>query len=70
MIRILQIFDSFTLCQKEDAPPGACPPASWKDEKGRKAVEQIWPQNAITLYSKVCVCVCVFIQRKENFLWR
>lgn len=53
MIRILQIFDSFTLRQKEDAPPGACPPSSWKDSgKGRKAIEQIWPQNAVTLYSK------------------
>ncbi len=53
MIRLLQVFESFTLCQKEDAPPGACPPASWKEGKGRKAIEQIWPQNAVTLYSKV-----------------
>ncbi|KAG8983276.1 hypothetical protein FRB90_006154, partial [Tulasnella sp. 427] len=53
MIRIIQQFDRFTLAQKEAAPSSALPPDSWKTSKqGRKRVEETWPKNAITIYSK------------------
>ncbi|KAG8962386.1 hypothetical protein FRC05_005357 [Tulasnella sp. 425] len=52
MIHLLQLFDRFTLAQKEAAPASALPPASWKNSKGRKPIEEAWPRNAITLYSK------------------
>ncbi|KAG8959346.1 hypothetical protein FRC00_001704 [Tulasnella sp. 408] len=53
MIRLMQLFDRFTLAQKEAAPASALPPASWKTANGRKAIEEAWPKNAITIYSKV-----------------
>ncbi|KAG8931585.1 hypothetical protein FRC00_000718 [Tulasnella sp. 408] len=53
MIRLMQLFDRFTLAQKEAAPASALPPAAWKTAGGRKPVEEAWPKNAITLYSKV-----------------
>ncbi|KAF8331983.1 uncharacterized protein EI90DRAFT_2919015 [Cantharellus anzutake] len=53
MIRILQVFDTFTLRQKEDAPPGSLPPKSWEGAPGRKGIEQIWPTLAVVLYIKV-----------------
>ncbi|KAG8959345.1 hypothetical protein FRC00_001703 [Tulasnella sp. 408] len=52
MIRLMQLFDRFTLAQKEAAPASALPPAAWKTAGGRKPVEEAWPKNAITLYSK------------------
>ncbi|KAF8331890.1 cytochrome P450 [Cantharellus anzutake] len=52
LIRILQIFDTFTLRQQEDAPPGSCPPPSWKGCLGRKGLEQIFPKASLTLYVK------------------
>ncbi|KAG8940266.1 hypothetical protein FRC04_005448 [Tulasnella sp. 424] len=53
MVRLMQLFDRFTLAQKEAAPNSALPPASWKKSKGRKPIEEAWPRNAMTLYSKV-----------------
>ncbi|KAG9046266.1 hypothetical protein FS837_004763 [Tulasnella sp. UAMH 9824] len=52
IVRLMQLFDRFTLSQKEAAPPSALPPASWKDSNGRKRVEEAWPKSALTLYSK------------------
>ncbi|KAF8332801.1 cytochrome P450 monooxygenase CYP63 [Cantharellus anzutake] len=52
LIRILQICDTFTLRQEQDAPPGSCPPESWKGAPGRKGIEQVWPKTAITLFVK------------------
>lgn len=51
VIRILQAFDTFELCQ-EDAPQGSQPPAEWKSKGGRHAVEKIWPMAALTMHSK------------------
>ncbi|KAG9035693.1 hypothetical protein FS837_001848 [Tulasnella sp. UAMH 9824] len=53
MIRLMQLFDRFTLAQKDAAPASALPPESWKTANGRKQFEEAWPKNAITLYSKV-----------------
>ncbi|KAF8340618.1 uncharacterized protein EI90DRAFT_2906526 [Cantharellus anzutake] len=53
MVKLLQNFDTFELRQKQDAPEGALPPEFWKNLSGRAACEQVWPQNAITLYAKV-----------------
>lgn len=52
MIRLLQVFDKFTIAQAEAAAPSAVPPSHWKEGVGRRACEQVWPQTAFTLYSK------------------
>ncbi|KIO25816.1 hypothetical protein M407DRAFT_24871 [Tulasnella calospora MUT 4182] len=52
LFRILQKFSRITLAQDEAAPASALPPASWKEAKGRKGVEKVWPKTALTLYSK------------------
>ncbi|KAG8917235.1 hypothetical protein FRC01_002588, partial [Tulasnella sp. 417] len=52
MVRLMQLFDRFTLAQKEAAPASALPPASWENANGRKPIEEAWPKNAITIYSK------------------
>jgi hypothetical protein len=51
VIRILQHFDTFELCQ-EDAPVGSQPPAEWKSKGGRHAIEKVWPESALTMSSK------------------
>ncbi|KAG9046265.1 hypothetical protein FS837_004762 [Tulasnella sp. UAMH 9824] len=52
LVRILQKFSRITLAQDEAAPASALPPASWKEAKGRKRIEKVWPKTALTLYSK------------------
>ncbi|KAG8897159.1 hypothetical protein FRB99_008393 [Tulasnella sp. 403] len=52
MVRLIQTFKNFTVAQEEAAPPGCLPPESWKSSKGRKAMEDVWPQSAITIYAK------------------
>ncbi|KAG8897440.1 hypothetical protein FRC01_011339, partial [Tulasnella sp. 417] len=56
MVRLMQLFDRFTLAQQEAAPASALPPASWKNSNGRKPMEEVWPKGAITIYSKVRQC--------------
>ena len=53
-MRLLQKFETFTLAS-DAQPKGSFPPYQWKSpgSKGRKAVEQIWPGAAFTLYVKV-----------------
>ncbi len=53
LIRLLQVFDSFELCQKEDAPPGSYPHESWQNTSGRKSMERIWPRAAVALFAQV-----------------
>lgn len=54
LVRLLQVFDGFTIAQAEGAPTQALPPKEWKiSGKGRERVEEIHPQAAGTLYSKV-----------------
>ncbi len=53
MVKLLQNFDTFELRQKQDAPEGSLPPASWKKTTGRAVYEQVWPRTAVTLYAKV-----------------
>lgn len=53
MIRLLQVFDRFTVAQAECAPPDYLPPASWKSRPNRMATEEFWPSLAISMYSKV-----------------
>ncbi|KAG8843002.1 hypothetical protein FRB96_004483 [Tulasnella sp. 330] len=53
LIRILQVFDSFTVVQAEAAPLDCLPPAEWKTRKGREATEEFWPGVGITMFSKV-----------------
>jgi len=50
LIRLLQVLDSFELCQKEDAPPGSYPQESWRNASGRKSMEQVWPRAAVALF--------------------
>jgi len=52
MVKLLQNFDTFELRQKQDAPEGSIPPASWKKTTGRAVYEQVWPRTAVTLYAK------------------
>ncbi|KAF8337360.1 cytochrome P450 monooxygenase CYP63 [Cantharellus anzutake] len=52
IIRLLQVFDSFELRQKDGAPPGSCPPDSWRNAGGRKAIEQVWPRVAVALFAQ------------------
>ncbi|KAG8904307.1 hypothetical protein FRC01_008789, partial [Tulasnella sp. 417] len=52
LVRLLQKFSRITLAQDEAAPASALPPAIWKEAKGRKRVEKVWPKTALTLYSK------------------
>ncbi|KAF8308491.1 cytochrome P450 monooxygenase CYP63 [Clavulina sp. PMI_390] len=52
-VRILQVFDSFQLRQREDAPAGSLPPQEWQQAVNqRQAIEQIWPAAGVTLYSR------------------
>lgn len=53
VVRVLQVFDTLELRQKEDAPAGSTPPASWASGAGRRPVEEIFPRSALTLYSTV-----------------
>lgn len=58
LVRLLQVFKGFTVAQAEGAPREALPPAEWKvSGKGREQVEEIHPQAAGTLYSKVKIPV-------------
>ncbi|EIW77750.1 cytochrome P450 monooxygenase CYP63 [Coniophora puteana RWD-64-598 SS2] len=51
LARLLQRFDTFSLAP--DAQPGSSlPPQEWKCGRGRKAVEQIRPEAAMTLFVK------------------
>ncbi|KAG8962385.1 hypothetical protein FRC05_005356 [Tulasnella sp. 425] len=52
LVRLLQKFSQISLAQNEAAPTSALPPASWKEAKGRKPVEKVWPKTALTLYTK------------------
>ncbi|KAF8329542.1 cytochrome P450 monooxygenase CYP63 [Cantharellus anzutake] len=52
IVRLLQNFDTFELRQEEDAPQGSCPLPHWKEGRGRKRVERVWPREGVTLYSK------------------
>jgi len=53
LVRLLQVFDQFTLAQEESAPEGSLPPPEWKNStKGRLAKEKIHPIHAVTIYSK------------------
>jgi len=49
LIRLLQAFDSISLA-RDVQPPDTLPPASWKEESGRKAAEKIFPKQHLTLY--------------------
>jgi hypothetical protein len=49
MIRILQLYDTFALRQKEDTPPSSLLPKSWKGAPGRKGIQEIWPTLAVVL---------------------
>lgn len=53
VVRIIQVFDSFELRQKQDAPAGSVPPASWASGTARRPVEEIFPRSALTMYSTV-----------------
>jgi hypothetical protein len=53
LIRLLQQFDRFTVTQAISAPEGGVVPHNWKYASGRKGTDDIWPQSAITLFSKV-----------------
>jgi len=52
IIRVLQMFDTFTLRQKEDGPSQSCPPASWEGASGRKGFEKVCPRMSLTLFIK------------------
>lgn len=53
LIRLLQVFDKFTVAQAEAAPLDCLPPAEWKFQEGRKATEEFWPGQGITTFAKV-----------------
>lgn len=53
LVRMLQVFDLFTVAQAKSAPVGSLPPDVWKLSKGRKSIEEVHPQSSTTLYSKV-----------------
>jgi hypothetical protein len=53
LIRILQVFDRFTLAQADSAPLDRLPPAEWKRRKGRPAIEEFRPGQALTMFAKV-----------------
>ncbi|OBZ76922.1 hypothetical protein A0H81_03460 [Grifola frondosa] len=50
IIRLLQNFSTMSL-DLPAQPPDSLPPAEWKNAKGRKALEQIFPKVHIGLYS-------------------
>ncbi|OBZ76515.1 hypothetical protein A0H81_03498 [Grifola frondosa] len=50
IIRLLQNFSTMSL-DLSAQPPDSSPPAEWKNAKGRKALEQIFPKVHIGLYS-------------------
>jgi cytochrome P450 len=52
LVRLLQQFDTFTLCP-EFQPEGSLPPPEWKSRRGRQRKEKVWPSAALTLYVKV-----------------
>ncbi|KDQ21543.1 hypothetical protein BOTBODRAFT_123337 [Botryobasidium botryosum FD-172 SS1] len=52
LVRLLQSVSAFELMQDKAAPAGSLPPEIWKQSKGRRAYEKIWPQNAINLFVK------------------
>jgi cytochrome P450 len=51
LVRLLQRFDTFTLCP-EFQPEGSLPPPEWKTRQGRQSKERVWPGAALTLYVK------------------
>lgn len=53
LIKILQVFDQFTLAQDEAAPLDCLPPAEWKTRKGRQAFEKFYPGQLLTVGAKV-----------------
>ncbi|KAG8882384.1 hypothetical protein FRB98_003737 [Tulasnella sp. 332] len=55
IIRLLQVFDTFTLAQSECAPLDTLPPKEWKSREGRQATEEFWPGQLLTVYAKVGV---------------
>ncbi|KAG8842999.1 hypothetical protein FRB96_004480 [Tulasnella sp. 330] len=52
IIRLLQVFDRFTLAQEECAPLDTLPPKEWKSREGRQATEEFWPGQQLTMYIK------------------
>jgi hypothetical protein len=53
LIRMLQVFERFTLAQAESAPLDCLPPAEWKGRKGRLPIEEFRPGQAVTVFAKV-----------------
>jgi hypothetical protein len=53
LVKILQVFDRFTLAQGEAAPSDCQPPAGWKTGKGRQSFEKFYPAQIFTLRAKV-----------------
>jgi len=51
LIRFLQRFESFELA-RDAQPTGSTPPLSWRNAKGRQAVEQCWPSTSFTSFVK------------------
>lgn len=51
LVKLLQSFDKVSLAP-DAQPPESRPPASWKQGRGRQAVEQIFPTTHLTLHVK------------------
>jgi hypothetical protein len=53
LVKVLQVFDRFTLAQGEVAPLDCQPPAEWKTRKGRQSFEKFYPALILALGAKV-----------------
>lgn len=65
LVRLLQKFRHFELAP-EAQPEGSRPPLHWKEGEGRKAVEEVWPGTALTLYSKVSALSGLEVDLADN----
>ncbi|KAG8893550.1 hypothetical protein FRB99_001878 [Tulasnella sp. 403] len=52
MVRLIQTFKDFSVAQEGAAPAGCLPPEDWRSAKGRKGMEDVLLQSAMTLYAK------------------
>ncbi|CAE6531569.1 unnamed protein product [Rhizoctonia solani] len=55
---IIELVRGFTWNLIPDLQP-VKPPGSWRDQPGRKGVEQCWPKSSLTLYSDVSTAALV-----------
>ena len=58
IVKLLQQYEHFELAP-DAQPRGSVPPSKWKDGEGRQALEQCWPNCALSLGIKVSLAFVI-----------